>query len=393
MRIALAGDFDTYVVLGAERPRLLLPYRLSPGLNLLRGFQELGVRDIHIIIGTREVTRPTVEAGPFGTVHRLPCPMLSGSTSFFLWRRHLIHRELRAIQPDIVHGQGTEAEYAFSAVTSSYRNIITIHGIMSRVQRATPPPLFSLDHVPRWVEKLVIRKATDVICLSRETEKFLVEQGSPAQRHLIPNAVAPCFFDAGLRPRVPNGFSLLFVGNIYRLKGVVHLVEALATAQQELGAPIRLRLAGKTGGGAVGAQYDKLLRRRADELGVAANIEWLGALAERDVAAALTQTDVLVLPSFQETAPMAVAEAMAAGVPVLATRVGGIPDIVDEEKTGLLVAPGNSEELANAMCRLLADADLRRRLGVAGRAKALEHYAPRVVAERTLAVYQAICRR
>jgi glycosyltransferase involved in cell wall biosynthesis len=382
MRVALIGDFDTFLCRGLERPRELLPYRLSPGLNLLRGFREIGLTDVHIIVITSEVRQPTVEEGPWGMLHRLPRQPLSGSTSFFLWRRHTILAELKKIQPDIVHGQGTENASAFTAVTSPYPNVITFHGIMHRVQKVVRPPLFSLSHVMRWTEKLVVKKATDVICLSGEVESFLRERRSPARCHRIPNAVAPCFFDVHPVRRSGGEHALLFVGTIYPLKGLLELVEAMAGLE----GATRLRVVGNVGS----AAYVARVQDRARELGVADRIERLGVLGERGVAAALVQSDVLVLPSFQETAPMAVAEAMAAGVPVVATRAGGTPELVEHEKTGLLVTPGNSEELADALGRLLADAGMRERLGAAARAKALAQYAPRVVAQKTLKVYESI---
>jgi glycosyltransferase involved in cell wall biosynthesis len=391
MRIALLGDFDTFLFRGEERPLSRSYYRLSPALNLARGFAERGVRDIHYLVVTPEVNELTVDDGPFGKFYRIPSPHGSGSATFFLWRRHLILKELARIQPDIVHGQGTEAEYAFAAVTSPYPNVITVHGIMHRVHRVTPPPLFSLNHVPRWMEKIVAHRARDVICVSREVELFFKERGSQARCHLIPNAVAPCFFDVQPQPRAETGFALLFVGTIYSLKGLLHLVEALAEAQQKLGAGILLRVIGEIGGGADAAEYDKRLRRRAEELHIAERIQWLGVLNERDVARQLAQSDVLVLPSFHETFGMAVAEAMASGVPVIATRTGGIPELVEHNQTGLLVTPGRSDELAAALCELLPNATLRRQFGAAGRAKALAAYAPRVVAEKTLKVYETIC--
>lgn len=393
MRIALLGDFDTFLFRGLERPLSHSYYRLSPGLNLARGFSELGIRDVHYLVVTPEVNRPTIDQGPFGVLHRLPCPRFSGSTGFFLWRRRLLLQELARIQPDIVHGQGTEREYAFTAVTSPYPSVVTIHGIMHRVHRVTPPPLLSLNRVPRWIEKIVTRKATDVICLSRAVEDFFHERRSPARCHLIPNAVAPCFFEVRPRPRTKKKQSILFVGNIYPLKGLDYLVDALAIVLKRIESDIVLRVIGGKSIGEGEPAYQSMLRERATRLGIADHIEWLGVRREQEVAAALRQTDVLVLPSFQETAPMSVAEAMAVGVPVVATRVGGTPELVEHEKTGLLVAPGNSEELADAIRRLLADAELRRRFGAEGRAKALERYAPRVVAEKTLAVYNDICQR
>jgi len=387
MRIALAGDFDTYVIRGLERPAHLLPYRLSPGLNLLRGLRELGQGEIHILVTTREVSTVQVEDGPFGTVHRLPCPPISGSPTFFLWRRHLILKELARIRPDLVHGQGTEAEYALTAVTSPYPHVITFHGIMDRVHQVTPPPLLSLSHVPRWSEKLVVRKVQNVISISQDVEDFLRECKSPARSFRIPNAMAPCFFEVKAEPRTDGRHAILYVGAIQPRKGLIYLVEALARLRDVFDNSPVLRVIGAAGG-----TYKDEVLQRAIALNVAGQIEWLGVLKERDVAQVLTRSDLLVLPSFWENMPMCIGEAFAAGVSVVSTRTAGIPNWVDHEKTGLLVKPGDSMELADAIGQLLQNEPLRRAMGAAGRAKATAEYLPRVVAEKTLAVYDTILR-
>lgn len=393
MRIALIGDFDTYITRGLKRPRELLPYHLEPGLNLLRGFHEIGGAEIHVVIVTSDVPKTVVEEGPFGVVHRLPCPRFSGSASFFLWRRHMILAELKKIHPDIVHGQGTEREYAFAAVTSPYPSVITFHGIMHRVHGVVPPPLLSLSHVPRWIEKIVTRKATDVICLSRSVESFLKEKQSPARCHLIPNAVGPCFFEAHSKREPRAGFSLLFVGTIYPLKGLLPFVEVLPIVQRNIGKMLRLRVIGPFGRGPQAKAYVKLVQTRAKELGVTGSVEWMGVQTAEEVAATLGVSDVLVLPSFEENLPMCIAEAMAAGVPVVASRVGGIPDLVEHNETGLLVRPGESGELAEALCTLLTNPELAKRLAAAAQSKALSNYAPSKVAAKTLAVYESILQR
>jgi glycosyltransferase involved in cell wall biosynthesis len=390
MRIALAGDFDTYLIRGMERPQHLLPYRLSPGLNLLRGLREVGGHDVHIVVTTSEVSKAIVEDGPFGVVHRLPRPRGSGSASFHLWRRRLILRQLRAIGPDIVHGQGTEAEYGFSAVTSPYRNVITFHGIMHRVHEAVPPPLFSLSHVPRLLEKIVVRKARHVIAISREVENFLEHHHSRAHIYRIPNAMAPCFFSVQPRPP-PDRFVLLYVGAVEPRKGLIHLVEALVLLRQRLPQPVELRVIGP-GTAGQGGRYEQLTRARAQALGVAGQIEWLGAQPEQRVADALAESHALVLPSFWENMPMCVGEAMAAAVPVISTRVAGMPDMIEDGRTGLLVNAGNASELADSIARLLSDAEIRQSMGAAARAVAQQKFSPGIVAQQTLAVYESICR-
>ena len=389
MRIALIGDFDTFLFRGLERPLARGPYRLSPALNLARGFRELGVKGLHYVVTTPEVKHPTTDDGPFGVLHRVPQPKFSGSTSFFLWRRHLLLRQLRRIAPDLVHGQGTEEAYAFAAVTSPYPHVITFHGVMHRVQEVEPLPFFSLSHVPRLIEKVVARKARHVISISQEVENFLRRQHSRARTYRIPNAMAPCFFEVQPSQRNTDQYALLYVGAIQPRKGLLYLVEALAIVQHQLDKLVRLSVIGPASGGP-NAAYERRVRARAEELNVAGQIEWMGVQNELGVARALATCDALVLPSFWENMPMCLGEAMAAGVPVISTRTAGIPDWVEHGTTGLLVTTGRSDELADALVLLLSDPSLRERLGAAGRAKAQAQYAPRVVAEKTLKVYESI---
>ena len=386
MRIALVGGFDTYLTRGLERPAHMMPYLLSPGINLLRGLREIDQRDVHILVSTNEVNSVQVEDGPLGILHRVPCPRGSGSPTFFLWRRHLLLKELAKIQPDIVHGQGTEAECALTAVTSPFPHVITFHGIMARVHQVTPPPFFSLNHVPRWTEKFVVSKAQNVISISQDVDDFLRERKSPARSFRIPNAMAPCFFEVTAQPRPSGQYTLLYVGAIQPRKGLLYLVEALARLRDSLPESITLRVIG-----APSENYKPTVMQRAVELKVDGQIEWLGVQGERVVAQELSRSDLLVLPSFWENMPMCIGESLSAGVPVVSTRVAGIPNWVDHGKTGLLVKPGDSAELAEAVGRLLPDKALRRAMGEAGRAKALAEYAPRAVAEKTLAVYETIC--
>ncbi|MCG3147270.1 MAG: D-inositol-3-phosphate glycosyltransferase [Verrucomicrobiae bacterium] len=353
----------------------------------MRGFRELGVADIHIVIVSRDVQKVMVEEGPLGTVYRVPSPPLSGSPSFFLWRRQLILRELAKIKPDIVNGQGCEEEYGFTTVTAPFPNVVTFHGVMHRIHKVNPPPFFSLNHVPRWMESVVARRARHVICLSRETDDFLTEFRSPAKRHFVPNAIAPCFFEVSARRATPAAFTLLYVGTIYPLKRVHLLIEALPVIQRQANRPVKLRVVGGVGGGS--ADYAQRLRGRAQELGVAEQIEWLGVQSESSVAGALAQSDLLLLPSLQETAPMCIGEAMAAGVPVVATPVGGVPDMVQDGTTGRLVG---ADGFAEAVVSLLADSSSRAAMGEAARVYAAANYAPRVVAERTLAVFADVLR-
>jgi glycosyltransferase involved in cell wall biosynthesis len=275
-----------------------------------------------------------------------------------------------------------------TAVTSPFPHVITFHGIMDRVHRVTPPPLFSLNHVPRWTEKFVVRSVQNVISISQDVDDFLRERKSRARSFRIPNAMAPCFFEVKPEPRTDGRYAILYVGAIQPRKGLIYLVEALARLRDAFDNSLVLRVVGASGG-----TYKDEVMQRAVALNVAGQMEWLGVLKERDVAQVLARSDLLVLPSFWENMPMCIGEAFAAGVPVVSTRTAGIPNWVDHGKTGLLVKPGDSVELADAVGQLLRDEPLRRAMGAAGRAKATAEYLPRVVAEKTLAAYETICRK
>lgn len=136
---------------------------------------------------------------------------------------------------------------------------------------------------------------------------------------------------------------------------------------------------GATGGTRARARVDALQKQCA-ELGLAASVEWMGYAA--DVHGAMSEGSVFVLPSRQEGFPLAPLEAMAAGLPCVAFDVSpGVREFVTDGVDGLLARPGNVDELARQLERLMADAELRDRLGDAARQK-VRQYAPEVVVER-----------
>jgi glycosyltransferase involved in cell wall biosynthesis len=127
------------------------------------------------------------------------------------------------------------------------------------------------------------------------------------------------------------------------------------------------------------------LQGYARELGVAQAVRWLGF--RDDVPRILSLTDVFALPSENEPFGRAIIEAMAAGKPVVATRSGGVPEIVDEGETGLLVEPRSGTQLARAICQLLGDPELAERMGQAGLERARRSFDTHRVAETVQGLY------
>ena len=114
----------------------------------------------------------------------------------------------------------------------------------------------------------------------------------------------------------------------------------------------------------------------AERLGIAKNIEFTGWVVGAEKSALLGKAAIFVLPSYAEGLPMALLEAMSCGTAVIATDVGGVAEVVENEKNGLLVPPGDVRTLGWAINHLLTDCELRERLGKAGRAKVVSAFGP-----------------
>ncbi len=235
---------------------------------------------------------------------------------------------------------------------------------------------------------MAYRSATRVLANSPAVAGLLRDEGVGGERiDVVPNFVDDELFELSavdarqaLLGEIGAPSESLIVGIVANLRPVkdhvtlVRAVASLASRWPEL----RLVCAG-TGPTA------SVIRETADAHGVADRVHLLGA---RDGAARLHAAfDISVLCSLHEGFPNSVIEAMAAGRPVVGTRIGGIPDAVLDEHTGLLVAPGDATALAAALERLLTDAALRRRMGAAGRARAREVHAASAVIPRVEALY------
>ncbi|MGR3501872.1 glycosyltransferase family 4 protein [Pseudaestuariivita sp.] len=202
-----------------------------------------------------------------------------------------------------------------------------------------------------------IARAQFVACIShfcRSQAMAFSEARHWDKLHIVHCGVEPRRYAAAREPnRRPQ---VLFVGRLAGVKGVPLLLQAAEKLTTEFDLTL-------VGDGPERAAHEALAR----ELSVNAN--FLGYQSQDRVAELLAQSDVLVLPSFAEGVPVVLMEAMAAQVPVLTTRIAGIPELVEDGTSGLLVAPGDVEALTDALRTLLDDPDLRARMGAAGRAK------------------------
>lgn len=172
-------------------------------------------------------------------------------------------------------------------------------------------------------------------------------------------------------------------GRLVPIKGLTYLVRALASLRDEV-PDIRLEIAGS------GPEREPL-EKEVHSLRLTDHVTFLGW--QRDLEAVMPRWDVFVLPSLEEGFGMAALEAMAAGLPVVATAVGGVPELVEDGRTGWLVPPADSDALAGRLRTLLLHPELRRALGAAGRTRARQHFSMDQMVARIAEIYDRILDR
>jgi len=217
----------------------------------------------------------------------------------------------------------------------------------------------------RFFIRTVLRSASVVVCQSRTWQRTFAEWGVPEERlTVIPNWIDLRTYTGIPLPETEsvNVLRLLFLGQVEAAKGIFDLIEAVSQARGS--AKLALTVAGE--GSALSAA-----RRRAKEKGLDDCVRFIGWVDENGRLERLALSDVLVLPSYREGLPNAILEAMAAARPAIAARVGGIPDLVEEQVTGLLFEPGDVSTMAACMIRLAEQPALVRHMGIRARERAL----------------------
>jgi glycosyltransferase involved in cell wall biosynthesis len=164
----------------------------------------------------------------------------------------------------------------------------------------------------------------------------------------------------------PGGIHVLMVSSLVERKGVHIALDAMARLSENQ-AKIDLTIIGSTEDSP--SDYVNRVRKQAQDLSNVTMLNW-----SDNIPGILAQFDIVILPSFSEGTPRAIVEAMAAGRPVIATRVGGIPSLIEDGRTGLLIDAGNAASLAEAILKLSQSPELLRQMGQSARAHALLHH-------------------
>lgn len=344
-------------------------------VNLTRALARLPGTVVHVVTFDGGVATPERHGWEGATIHRLPRP--SGSLLAFARGEGCRRLEKFVLQlgPDLVHAHDT---YGIMVRGLDLPRVVTIHGFIhedTRLQggwrNRLRAALWKRVELGSWADQPHIISISPYV---RERLRGIAR----GVIHDIENPINPACFQI---QRCEESGRIFSAAVICRRKNPQALVDAVARLGPNSG--VRLRLAGPIGEASYGASLTASIRNR----GLTQRVEMLGSLSGPEVRRELAKAAVFALASFEEGAPMGIAEAMAAGVPILTSNRCGMPYMVRDGESGFLVDPRRPDEIAARLAELLVNGDLRRQMAKAARQFAVERFHPDRVAERTLRVY------
>jgi len=312
---------------------------------------------------------------------RVPLTCLNKRTGFDVSVYAGVHRTLREFEPDVVHTHQYVLPYVLPA--SLY------HRVRAKVHTVNNGWEYEARQANRWVHHLAFRAGVVPVAVGEEVANVLCRALRLRAVTVIPSAVSVQAYRAAAAARDVwrrrEGFSkedVLFVcvAGFRPEKNHALLLQAFAQGALHRGAA-HLLLVG------VGALRE-VLQDRVRDLGLGDSVRFLGF--RTDLAEVLAAADVFVLPSDREGNPLAVLEAMAAGTPIIATAVGGLPELVESGLSGLLVPPGDAAALTTALRRIYEDSALRGALGANSLRRAEERFDISVAAREYTKLYESL---
>ncbi|RLF16167.1 MAG: hypothetical protein DRJ97_01720 [Thermoprotei archaeon] len=326
---------------------------------------QLAARGFEVVIAYRKEGRAFINQLDFDSV-RVGLDLLR------------LKRRISSLNPDVVH-----AHYSFNwlpllaiAAASQLRLkvVVTCHSVLPGYDQDFLGHLYALTpHRP------LLSKADALISVSRAVDLLMSRiVGSKVRRAVIPNAVDINVYAPS--PREPKDPLVLYVGRLIYRKGVHVLLQAFRQVVKEE-RDAKLVVVG-------GGYLEPLLRTMASKFNLKGRVEFKGLVPDQEKASLYRSAWAVAVPTlYAEGFGIVAIEAMASGAPVVASKVGGLKEVVEDRVTGLLVKPGSAKELARVLLSLIQDPSLRRKLSSNARAKAVSNYSWRTVAGRVVDAY------
>jgi glycosyltransferase involved in cell wall biosynthesis len=388
LRVVVAGDYP-------ENPPSVVGGIQAIIYTTVQRMLDYDDLELHVVTCEKWRDRPadgsrTVRDGRL-TVHYLPSsPAIPHSLSMLTVDRWTIRRSLAALAPDLVHAHSQVAAYPFAAFHTGRPTVITVQGINTLEAR-----LDRRGGALKGALRAALWEATERRCLARARDLIIpspfarqaVAPLTRARLHTIENPVHPAFLDA---ERAPVPGRVLMVGSIQKRKGTLEAIEAMTLVRRAV-PNAELTIAGSFL--PPFRAYGEMVRSRVLDLNAASYVHLVGHLGHEALVEAYRSSEVFLFPTWLEGSPVALAEAMACGLPSVVNDVASTAHLVEEGVTGYRVPAGDVEGLAERLAGLLQDGPTLRRFGQTARETARARFLPEVAARATWELYQVLAGR
>lgn len=350
---------------------------------LARALARMADLDVHLITLEKGLAEEMSETDDKVTIHRLAASTWPQILDIHAGpgRKRLLTK-IRQLNPDIVHSHET---FGLTMGDLEIPHVFTVHGFdHANIPAEGRSFAQSRSILWKYVESRGLSRQKTIISISPYVRGMIEHFAPQAVIHDIDNPVDDRYFTVPQEKQTDGDKRVLILGWINERKNTLGAIQAIAHAIRS-GANGTLVVAGE----AKLSSYKELLLREIRDLGIENNVEFLGHINREQLENELRRTTILLLPSLQENAPMAISEAMAASIPVVTSNRCGMPYMVAEGESGFLVDPTNSVQIGERLKELLLSPELCQKMGAQGCAIALERFHSDAVAAKTRAVYES----
>jgi glycosyltransferase involved in cell wall biosynthesis len=348
---------------------------------LLQGLARCQDLEVHVISCAQQPVAAPEKLAPNLFFHSLHVPRIGWMRTAYLGCIRATRRRLRQIQPDVVHGQGTERDCALSAVFSGFPSVLTLHGNVREVAQKLNARLGSFHWLAARLEALALRRARGVFCNSEHTERLVRPLARKTWR--VPNALREAFFQPPTGQPPGDRCVLLNVGVVCAYKRQIELVDAAESLRRQ-GLAFELQLIGRVDRR---TDYGGRFARRMLTAERGGGVRFLGFKSLDEMVAGYDRAGALVHVPATEAFGLVVAEALARNLKFFGFRVGGIPDIAAGAEGAELVEDGDWAGLMRGVERWIRAGHPR---PTANASLMRQRYHPDAIARRHLEIYREV---
>jgi len=352
-------------------------------VNLVKGLLKFKDLDIHIVTASHFIDKAIdLESGGVN-LHAVPQDKIFGNITLYSQTRKRISEKIYEIKPDLVHTHCFGYE-TLAALDSGHKKVVvSTHGIRNGqwgVRHNIPDSI--RVYLQDCIYKRCIKKAENIVINSPYAREHLA--GFKQMRIWeLNNPVSDIFFNTD--NNAEESARILFVGNVCEAKGIMTILEAMSILKLVF-PEIKLRVAGPISGKEFYSRAAGFIK----EHGMEKHINFLGHLNDDELREEYKKASVFAFPSQQDVAPIALLQAMAAGKAIVATRVGGIPYMIEDGKNGFLMEKNDYRALADRISLFIRKRELRKELGVNAKDKVSKNNTVRQVSEKLYAIYNEV---